>query len=164
MLWVISRGVAVVERLAEVVVAGLVVIGLAIVFGQFVDRHFVDLPWDAPDQFARIALVWLCFNGTALALAGGSAIRVDLLDHVLPRRVLVVRDVVFDLILLALLALIAVKSRTVVEIGAMQILLGTPFTADVAYSGLLSGAVLGCLVVIARLIRRTTGEPEAREH
>lgn len=164
MLRVISRTIAVVERLAEVGVGALVVAGLAIVFGQFVDRHFVDLPWDAPDQFARIALVWLCFNGTALALAGGSAIRVDLIDHVLPSRLLAVRDVIFDVVLLSLLILIAIKSRTVVEIGAMQILLGTPFTADVAYSGLLSGAILGVLVIIARLTRRITGElePEAR--
>lgn len=146
--------VRLVERVLGWAIALLVAIALAIVTGQFIDRHFFDLPWDAPDQFARIAVIWLCFLGTALALTEGSTIRIDLLDHVLPARLIAWRDAVFDVVLLGMLAVLVVKGWTVVRIGASQILLGTPFTADLPYSGLFVGAVLGALFVSMRIVRR----------
>jgi len=50
-----------------------------------------------------------------------------------------------------------VKGWTVVKIGASQILLGTPFTADLPYSGLLAGVALGAFFVSVRLLRRVFG-------
>src|SRR6187399_1298694 len=85
------------ERVTAVAIAILVALIMVIVVGQLVDRHFVDLPWDAPDQYARIAIVWLCFLGSALALSQGASIRIDLLDHWLPERFVAWRDLLFDL-------------------------------------------------------------------
>jgi TRAP-type C4-dicarboxylate transport system permease small subunit len=154
MLDMLAAVVGLIERLLGWFVALLMLIALTIVSGQFIDRHFFDLPWDAPDQLARITVVWLCFLGTALAIVGGSAIRIDLVDHVLPPRVIAWRDVVFDVVLLGLLLVLIVKGWTVVKIGASQILLGTPFTADLPYSGLLVGVALGAFFVSVRLLRR----------
>ena len=143
-----------IERVAAIAVAILVVIIMAIVIGQLVDRHFVDLPWDAPDQYARIAIVWLCFLGSALAISDGTSIRIDFIDHVLPARLIAWRDALFDAGLLALLVLLVVKSWTVVKVGGSQILLGTPFTADLPYSGLFVGSIVAALFIGARLLRR----------
>jgi TRAP-type C4-dicarboxylate transport system permease small subunit len=147
-------GARLIEKMAAALVAILVGLALCIVLGQFIDRHFFDLPWEAPDQFARIAVIWLCFVGTALALSRGDVIRIDLLDHIVPRWAVSWRDMLFDVVLLALLLLLAVKGWTVVRIGSMQILLGTPFTADLPYSGLFTGAVTGAILIAARLLRR----------
>lgn len=155
--------VTLIERVLGWAVAVLVAIALAIVAGQFVDRHFFDLPWDAPDQFARITVVWLCFLGTALALPQGSAIRIDLFDHVLPARFLAWREMIFDVLLLAMLLVLAIKGWTVVQIGASQILLGTPFTADLPYSGLFVGALLGALFIATRIVRRLLGRLESQD-
>lgn len=154
MISVIMRVADILERSLGWLVACLMLLALGIVTGQFVDRHFIDLPWDAPDQFARITVVWLCFIGTALALVEGSAIRIDLLDHVLPQRVIAWRDTIFDLVLLGMLIVLAVKGWTVVQVGSSQVLLGTPFTADLPYSGLLVGSVTGAVFVATRLLRR----------
>ena len=150
----IARGLEVALSWA---IAALVILILAIVTGQFLDRHVIDLPWDAPDQLARICIVWLTFLGTALALSEGAAIRIDIIDHVLPRWLHTWRDALFDCILLALLIVIAVKGWAVVKIGASQILLGTPFTADLPYAGLFVGLLLAAFFVAIRIIRRIAG-------
>jgi TRAP-type C4-dicarboxylate transport system permease small subunit len=155
MISLIVRLSALLERVLGWVIMALMLIALGIVTGQFIDRHFMDLPWDAPDQFARITVVWLCFIGTGLALVEGSAIRIDLLDHVLPSRVIAWRDTIFDIALLGMLVVLAVTGWAVVKVGATQVLLGTPFTADLPYSALLIGSVAGALFVAARLLRRT---------
>ena len=154
--------IATIERVLGWVVALLVVTALAIVTGQFIDRHLIDVPWDAPDQFARITIIWLCFLGTALTLSEGAAIRIDLLDHVLPARFRALRDTAFELVLLALLVALAIKSWTVVKIGASQLILGTPFTADIPYSGLFVGLMLGIVLRGARLLRRAAGRLRPR--
>jgi TRAP-type C4-dicarboxylate transport system permease small subunit len=157
MLKTIEAVLRMIERVAGLAVAALVAVALIIVSGQFIDRHFIDIPWDAPDQFARITIVWLCFLGTALALSEGAAIRIDLFDHVLPPRMLAWRDAVFDLLLLGMLAVLVVTGWTVVQVGASQLILGTPFTADVPYSGLFFGALLGAVFIGARILRRVLG-------
>jgi TRAP-type C4-dicarboxylate transport system permease small subunit len=154
MLKMILIAVRLIERLTGWAVALLVAIALVVVAGQFIDRHFFDLPWDSPDQFARITIIWLCFLGTALALSDGAAIRIDLFDHWLPHRVLVWRDSIFDVLLLAMLIILVVTGWTVVKVGSSQFILGTPFTADVPYSGLLVGSALGALFILARILRR----------
>jgi TRAP-type transport system small permease protein len=153
------------ERLLGWAVGVLVLVILVIVTGQFLDRHVIDLPWDAPDQLARICIIWLTFLGTALALSEGAAIRIDLIDHVLPPRLLAWRDLLFDCMLLALVLVIAVKGWKVVQIGANQLLLGTPFTADLPYAGLFTGMVLAAFFVALRIMRRAIeGVAPAEEH
>ena len=151
------------ERVTAVAIAILVALIMVIVVGQLVDRHFVDLPWDAPDQYARIAIVWLCFLGSALALSQGASIRIDLLDHWLPERFVAWRDLLFDLAILGILLLLTVKAWTVVKVGSMQVLLGTPFTADVPYAGFLVGSGLAAIFVAIRIARRLVGPMPARE-
>jgi TRAP-type transport system small permease protein len=150
-LLAISRGL---ERILGWATVVLVVLILAIVSGQFVDRHLVDLPWDAPDQLARICIIWLTFLGTALALSEGTSIRIDLIDHILPPRMIAWRDRIFDIVLLVLLVVISIKGWSVVQVGASQLLLGTPFTADLPYAGLFAGVVLASIFVAIRLVRR----------
>ena len=72
------------DRLLAWCVAAIVVFLVVIVTSQLVDRHFIDIPIQAPDQYARIGLVWLTFLGFALAIRGNVAVRVDVIDHFLP--------------------------------------------------------------------------------
>ncbi len=150
-LLALSRGI---ERIIGWATVVLVVLILAIVSGQFIDRHIVDLPWDAPDQLARICIIWLTFLGTALALSEGTSIRIDLIDHILPPRMIAWRDRIFDVVLLGLLSVISIKGWSVVQVGASQLLLGTPFTADLPYAGLFVGVVLASIFVAIRLAGR----------
>ena len=145
-------------------VAALVVALVAIVASQLVDRHFIDIPIQAPDQYARIGLVWLTFLGFALAVRGNVAVRVDIIDHWLPPPVRRWVGIASDLMLLLMLCVIAVKGWAVVEVGAGQLILGTPFTAALPNAALVVGAALMILYVALRLVLRWRGhEPVALE-
>ena len=137
------------------VLAGtLIVVLWAIVVLQVVDRHFVDVPLDAPDQLVRIGLVWLTFIGFALALNDRANIRVDLIDKHLPRAVRRVIAVAFDVMFVAILAYLALKTWPVLQAGAGQSLLGTPFNVALPVSGLEVGSIAAAVFVLIRLLSR----------
>jgi TRAP-type C4-dicarboxylate transport system permease small subunit len=142
-------------------VASLALLGLlVIVMLQAIDRHFIDVPIAAPDAYARIMVIWLTFVGFALAGRAGLAIRVDLVDQWLPRRVLIALEVVFDLAKLAILGLLIVKGWLLVEIGFYQSILGTNFTTAVPNSGLWVGSIMLFVFVAIALIRALFGRDE----
>ncbi len=162
---VCRRALALTERLFGLVLAALVVVLLLLVTGQLIDRHVVDVPIDAPDQYVRIAIIWLTFLGFALAIADRTAIRVDLIDHWITPRTQFWLGAACDLVMLAMAIVIVVKGWRVVEVGASQYLLGTPYTAALPNTGLFVGAVLMVLFLLARLVARFApgdGQGEAR--
>jgi TRAP-type transport system small permease protein len=150
----LSKATRLVEIVTGWVVAVIVLFLVAVVVGQLVDRHAIDLPIHAPDQFARVGIIWLTFLGFALAVHDGSSIRVDLIDHWLPERARQIMAIVSDVVMLAMSAWIAFKGWAVVEVGAGQYLLGTPFTAALPNTGLFIGAILTVVFIAARLCGR----------
>lgn len=146
-----------VERALGWAVAALVAVVLAIVALQLVDRHFFDTGLQAPDQLVRIGLVWLTFLGFALAVQTGANIRIDFLDHWLGPGLQRSLAVLFDAMMLALCGLLAVKGWRVVEVGAGQQLLGTPFNAALPNTGFLVGVILMGLFLAVRLARSVFG-------
>ena len=145
-------------------VAALVVGLVTIVTSQLVDRHFFNVPIQAPDQYARIGLVWLTFLGFALAIRGNVAVRVDIIDHMRPRAARRWVGMASDLILLPVLCMLVVKGWAVFEVGSDQIILGTPFTAGLPNAALLVGAMLMILYVGLRFVARWRGhQPEPLE-
>ena len=147
-----------VETLLQWLIAALMLGLLGIVVAMFVDRHFITLPMAAPDQYARIALVWICFIGFALAVRAGVSIRVDMIDARLPVFWRNVLAGCFDVILLILVALLAVKTWPVVQIGLDQLLLGTDIPAAVPSASLLVCCALLLIFLVLRIVRRIRGE------
>jgi TRAP-type C4-dicarboxylate transport system permease small subunit len=152
------------DRLVEWVVVALMVTLVVIVALQFVDRHFIDTGIAAPDQYARIALVWLTFIGFAVAVRAAVNIRVDLIDARLPPKVRAALEMVFDALMLVLVAAMLPGCWRLMEIGKDQDLLGTVFTAAVPAAG----AFIACLLLLiyvglrlaARLLRMELPVPE----
>jgi len=143
-----------IDRLVEWVVIALMVSLVVIVSLQFVDRHFIDTGIAAPDQYARVALVWLTFIGFAIAVRAAMNIRVDLIDARLPPKVRSVLEIGFDALMLLLVAVIVPGCWRLIEIGKDQELLGTVFTAAAPAAGVLIACVLLLLYVGLRLIAR----------
>jgi TRAP-type C4-dicarboxylate transport system permease small subunit len=162
----LERAARLVETLLGWAVGALVVVVLAIVALQLVDRHFFDVGMQAPDQLVRIGLVWLCFLGFAAAVQAGANVRIDFIDHWVGAGVRRALAVLFDATMLALCVLLAVKGWRVVEVGAGQQLLGTPFTAALPNAGYLVGIVLLALFLALRLVRTVFGRaaPPAQRH
>ena len=151
------------ERAFQALVIAIVVAMIAVVAAQFIDRRLVDLPIAAPDQYARIGLVWLTFAGFALAIRAGVNIRVDLIDSRLPARARRVLGIAFDLVIAALVVTILVHCWRVIEIGSDQLLLGTPLSAAVPAWGLFVSGVATLPFLVERLWRAVRGEPATSE-
>ena len=162
MIAFLNRALHVLDVLLEWVIVLLMASLVFIVALQFVDRHFIDTGIAAPDQYARVALVWLTFIGFAVAVRAMVNIRVDLIDAHLPQKVRFVLEMVFDLLLVVLLVVLIPGSWKLVEIGKDQELLGTVFSAAVPAAGALIAAVLMLLFVGLRFIVRLTGHELAR--
>ena len=150
----LRRAVAVVERVLGWAVIVLVAALLVLIVGQLVDRHVVPLPIDAPDQYVRVGIIWLTFLGFALAVSERSAIRVDLIDHWLSPRARDRLALACDAMMLAMAAIVTIKGWRVVEVGASQFLLGTPYTAALPNFGLFLGSLLIVVFLAARLLAR----------
>ena len=157
MLHVLSRGLHLLDVLIEWMVVALMVSLVGIVSLQFIDRHFIDTGIAAPDQYARVALVWLTFVGFAIAVRAALNVRVDLIDAHLPPRVRYFLALLFDALMLLLLAILVPGSWRLIEIGKDQMLLGTAFTAAVPAAGVFVACLLMLLFVGLRLVVRLLG-------
>jgi TRAP-type transport system small permease protein len=158
----LNRALHVLDVLLEWVIVALMVSLVAIVALQFVDRHFIDTGIAAPDQYARISLIWLTFIGFAVALRAAVNIRVDLIDAHLPQKVRHFLEMAFDALLIALLIVMIPGTWRLIVIGKDQDLLGTIFTAAVPPIGALIAFVLMLLFVGLRFIVRLTGRELAK--
>lgn len=157
MLQIMSRGLRLLDVVVEWMVVALMVSLVAIVALQFIDRHFIDTGIAAPDQYARIGLVWLTFVGFAAAIRAAVNVRVDLIDAHLPAKVRFVLELVFDAMLLVLLLVLIPGTWRLMVIGQDQMLLGTVFTAAVPVAGALIACVLMVVYVGLRLLVHLAG-------
>jgi TRAP-type transport system small permease protein len=153
----VSRGLHLLDVLIQWMVVALMVSLVVIVALQFIDRHFVDTGIAAPDQYARVTLVWLTFIGFAIAVRAALNVRVDLIDVHLPPKLRRILELAFDALMLVLLGILLPGSWRLIEIGRDQLLLGTFFTAAVPAAGVFIACLLMLVFVGLRLAARLLG-------
>lgn len=153
------------DRLFAWVVVLAMISLVVIVSLQFIDRHFIDTGMAAPDQYARVALVWLTFVGFALAIRAAVNVRVDLIDAHLPAKLRSALEYVFDGMMIILLVALLPGSWRLIEIGREQELLGTVFTSAVPAAAAFVSSLLMLFYLGMRLIARFSGMtlPEVEE-
>ncbi len=158
-----ARGIAWVCR-------AMVVLSLFLVFlftvGQVADRYVLHTSFSAHDQIARLALVWLTFLGFAVGVWERVNIRVEVLDRFLPAPLHRGLALLMDLGMVAVAMLVLVEGWRLLEVGAYQAIMGTPFTYEIVYAGLLVGMAVLVLFLAVRLIGAATGQrldPQAEE-
>jgi TRAP-type C4-dicarboxylate transport system permease small subunit len=142
------------ERVWELFIALLVAGLLVVVASQVVDRYVIDLWTDSPEEWIKIGLVWLTFVGFALAMRHGTDIRVDLVEHFLPRKLVTAVNTVFDTLLLVLIGVLCFKTWQLWDVSRDQAIVGTSVSVATPTAGLLVGLVLMLIVVAVRLVLR----------
>lgn len=149
------RILAVPARLLETLVKILVVLALAVVLaftvGQVADRYVLKTQFDAHDQIARIGMVWMAFLGFALGVRQRANIRIEVIQHFLPKAVRRVAGVFLDMVMLAVAIVLLVNGWQLLEVGSFQAIMGTPFYYDVMYGALLAGLVLLVIFLALRI-------------
>jgi TRAP-type C4-dicarboxylate transport system permease small subunit len=150
-----------VQRVLDVVNAVFAAVGLVVVvlfcFGQAADRYTVKSSFDAHDQLAKMGLVWMVFCGMALAYSARENLRIDLFSRRLPPSVLRLREILFEALTLAVLVILHVKAWSVVEVAAMQPIMGTPFTTAWSWSAILLGTASLAVTCLLRLVALARG-------
>jgi TRAP-type C4-dicarboxylate transport system permease small subunit len=152
-----------VARAVDALIALLVAALLVLVTSQFIDRNYVTLWHDSPEEYVKIGLVWLCFLGFVRASATGETIRITFLHDLLPKGIQRLLDVVLDLLLLTVVCFLALKSWEMIQTAQMQLILGTPLTLDVPVYGMFIGFVLLVPMICWRLFRALTGRPRLHD-
>ncbi len=157
MLNLLQRAEQGIALLGKWIVIFSMAVALIFTVGQAADRYGLHSDFNSYDQIAMLALVWLTFVGNILALRDNANIRVDMIDAWLPPRLLRLRNIVSDFAIIGLFLMIQVKIWRLVELGAGQVIIGTPFTSASTYMGLAVGSGFGILVVLVRLVLDLAG-------
>ena len=157
MLNLLQRAEQGLALLGRCMVVFFMAVALIFTTGQAVDRYGLDSTFNSYDQISQLALVWLTFVGNMLAIRDNANIRVDLIDASLSIQLLRLRNIVSDIVIIGLFGLIQVKIWRLVELGAGQPIVGTPFSADATYLALAVGSALGIVIVGVRLILDLAG-------
>lgn len=146
-----------IDRVAAAVLVAAIVALLCFTVAQVIDRYWVKSAFNAHDQFARLSLVVMTFVGIAIGIRDRVNVRIELIGHlgsrVLRRRV----GILLDVVLLGVALLLAVVSHRMLEIGASQPILGTPFTYEAMYLALMIGMGLIVVFMSLRFLTRLSG-------
>lgn len=152
-----ARIVASLATLVRIAVVLALVSILVFTVGSVVDRHLLKSDVLAFDQYSRVGLVWLTFLGLAIGFRERANIRIDLIEHFLPERIIRPKAVALDLLVLAVAGLMIAVGWRLLEVGAFQVLMDTVFTYETMYGALLLGLVLLCLFLCLRIVDALTG-------
>src|SRR4051794_8044698 len=76
--------VRLVDRVADVLVAALLLVAVAVIFAQVVFRYVINSPSSWLDEFAVLVFAWMIFLGAAIAQRGDSHIAMSTLVRLLP--------------------------------------------------------------------------------
>lgn len=123
---------------------------LAFTAMQVVNRYLIKSTFSGYDQLARIALVLLTFVGISLGIRDRVNVRIEVLAHLASARVNRILAAALECLMCAMAALLVYVGYQLLEIGAMQPILGTPFTYRVMYGALLLGMILLVLFLLLR--------------
>ncbi|CAA0101017.1 Uncharacterised protein [Starkeya nomas] len=148
-----------VARIVDLLIAVVVGALLVLVTSQFIDRNYVTLWYDSPEEYVKIGLVWLCFLGFVRASATGETIRITFAQDMLSPGMQRIIAILLDVLLLVVVAFLAWKSWIMIQTARMQIILGTDLTLDVPVFGMLAGFGLLVPLVFWRLVRALAGRP-----
>ncbi len=92
------------EDTALVVLLGSMVV---LAFTQIVLRQFFDSGIGWADELVKIIVLWLAMVGSIAAARDNRHIRIDVLSHILPGRLVILSRIVVDLFAAAVCAIIA---------------------------------------------------------
>ena len=137
---------------------------LAIVASQVIDRNFITLWRESPEEYVKIGLVWLCFIGIVRAAVAYETIRITFLHEKLPPYLQRPLDIVLDILVLVVLGLLSWKSYVLLDSAGMQIILGTSLSLDAPVYGMLIGFTLLWVVIAWRFGMTLAGHDMSMPH
>ncbi len=151
----IDLALRLVDIAGKIIVALSSLMILVFILGQVLDRHFLKGWFNAYEQIAQMWLIWLAFVGMAMAFRERTNIVVDVIDMVLPARIVMVKAILLDVLALVLMYLLFIYGLQMVTFGGNRLVMGTPFTYALVYLGMVVGTALIALFLVVRIVMGT---------
>ena len=93
-----------------------------------------------------------------------ASVAADLVEHFLPRKLVIAVNTVFDTLLLVLIGILCFKTWQLWDVSRDQAIVGTSVSVATPTAGLLVGLVLMLIVVAVRLVLRLTRRDNVDAH
>ena len=132
-------------------------------FIQVVARYVMQSPFTSTEEYTRMALVWLTFMGAAAALRRNKLTRIEVLEERLPQRLRRFLSIFFDLVLMFLLVIIAVKGWEATVVTTSQVVAGTPLSYAWFVFSVVVGSVLMFFYLGLRRLQSLLGRVPSQE-
>jgi len=123
----------------------------------------MNSPFTSTEEYTRMVLVWLTFMGAAVALRRKRLTRIEVLEEHLPGRVRSFLAVFFDLVLMFLLLIIAVKGWEATLVTTSQIVAGTPLSYAWFVFSVVVGSVIMFFYLCVRRLQLLLGQDSSKE-
>ncbi|MBP2294553.1 TRAP transporter small permease [Azospirillum rugosum] len=156
-----NRVVAALERVTEWIMALMLAVMVALVFGNVVLRYIFNSGIVAAEEIARLMFVWLVFLGATLALRRNQHLGLDFLQARLPASVRRACAVVSHLLMLYALYLFVTGSWTQLLIGTQTYSTVLRFPMAFYAAAGFFPAIAMALTILANLWKILSGDRDA---
>ncbi len=156
-----NRVVAALERVTEWIMALMLAVMVALVFGNVVLRYVFNSGIVAAEEIARLMFVWLVFLGATLALRRNQHLGLELLQARLPAPIRRACAVVSHLLMLYALYLFVTGSWTQLLIGMQTYSTVLRFPMAFYAAAGFFPAIAMALTILANLWKIVSGDRDA---
>ena len=163
MVSILNRVASWVDRFLKWYIVLLMGLMVFMTFIQVFARYVLNSPFTSTEEYTRMVLVWLTFMGAAVALRRKRLTRIEVLEEHLPGRVRSFLAVFFDLVLMFLLLIIAVKGWEATLVTTSQIVAGTPLSYAWFVFSVVVGSVIMFFYLCVRRLQLLLGQDSSKE-
>ena len=152
MLSIIRQLHSFLDRILVALVVILMLITLSAMFMQVIDRYLIHSTIIAYDQIAKVSMIWLCSLGLPVVFIRNMNVTADLIEDLLPAKILHFRSIFFDLIITGMATTLLVFGLPVMEVGGFQDIIGVPLTYWSIYLAVNISMALLAIICSTRII------------
>jgi TRAP-type C4-dicarboxylate transport system permease small subunit len=154
-----NKALALLDRLQDIVIIGLVVAMAVVVNLQIFARYLFDSPFMWAEEVTRLTLVWLTFFAGSLLVRRGGEIAVKSFVDLLARRARRYADAITDVIMILLYGLVAVQAYQVARGVEGMPLIATEWPTSLLVWPVCIGSIFTMLYAALRLKENLTKSP-----
>jgi TRAP-type C4-dicarboxylate transport system permease small subunit len=148
---------SVLARIFLAAVALMLVVQVGLRFG-----FSYSLPW--PEEASRYLMIWVVMLTASRLVRYNELVRVDFLDTLWPKRLLVWRNLLFRIIMVAMFALMAYQGWLQAEFAARRMTAATQISWFWPYLAIPAGSALVVLQLVAVTLRELSTGTQIDSH
>lgn len=143
------------SRVLEALCFILMCVMVVVTFAQVINRFVFSSSFFWAEECAILAMVWMAFLGSAIAMGRGGHTRIDFLINLLPDKLRALMNVVDYLVVAAFVMALGYFSLPIIKTTGRQLTTGMKIPRSILFCSVLAGSVLialYCLVLAVKAV------------